>query len=75
MDVNINWMNLLSNFPLNLRGPFCTSTLTSKFYIAFLIIHTREKLYLSLMYTMCANPSNDTPSYNSGGGLFIGNPI
>ena len=66
IDENVNWMklaHLLSNFPLNLRAPFCTSTWTSWFFVCLLILHTKENLYLSLTYTMYANASNKTPSY------------
>ena len=67
MDENVNWMelaHLLSNFSLNLRVRFCTSTIPSTFLIAFLNVHTRErKQYLSLMYIMYADASNATPSY------------
>ena len=47
MDVNVNWMELtylLSKFSLNPRAPFCTSTFTSTFSIAFLIIHNLRKI-------------------------------
>ena len=58
MDENVNWMkltNLLLLFSLNLKAPFYTSTFTPKKAIAFLDVHTREKKYLYVMYTMCAN--------------------
>ena len=67
MDENVNWItltHLLSNCALDLRVLFfCTSTITSKFPIAFLNEYTREKQRLSLMYAMYANASNNTPSY------------
>jgi hypothetical protein len=47
MDENLNRMEptyLLSIFPLNPTGPFCTSTFTSTFLIAFLNVHTRKKI-------------------------------
>ena len=50
-------------FPANPRVPFCTSTFTSTFLIAFLHVHTREKQYLFFVYTMYVNASNNTPSY------------
>ena len=33
------------------------------YFLAFLNVHTREKEYLSLMYTMYANASNNTAYY------------
>jgi hypothetical protein len=45
MDENINWMkltHLLLIISLNLRAPFCTSTLPSTFLIALLNVHTIE---------------------------------
>ena len=50
MNENVNWMkltNVLSTFPLNPRGPFCTSTFTSTFLIAFLNVHTRKENIMS----------------------------
>ena len=47
MDKDVNWMkltHLLSFFSLNPRAPFCTSTFTSTFSIAFLIIHNLRKI-------------------------------
>ena len=50
-------------------APFCTSTFTSTFFKAFLGAHTTEKKSnnkkenLFLLYTICANASNNTPSY------------
>jgi hypothetical protein len=35
--------HLLSIFSLCLKVSFCTSTFTSKFLIAFVYVHTREK--------------------------------
>ena len=52
MDENENWMklaHLLSILSLNLEAPFYASTFTSRFLKAFLNVHTRENLYLSLM--------------------------
>ena len=67
IDENVNWMkltHLLSNFSLNLRAFFCTSNFTSKKLIAFLDVHNRENLYLSLMYIVYTNASNNAgPSY------------
>ena len=45
------------------KAPFCTSTFTPKFLIAFQSIHTREKQYLFLLYNMYPNASNNTPFY------------
>ena len=53
----------IANFSLNPIAPFCTSTFTSTFSIAFFNVHTRENQHLSLMYTRHANASNRTPSY------------
>ena len=47
---------------LNHWAPFCTFTYTWKFSIAFKIVHTRENEYLSFLYTMCTNASNNAPS-------------
>ena len=66
INENVYYMklaHLLSNFSQNLRVPFYTSTFTSKFLIAFLSVHTKEKEHHSLMFTMYANISNNTPSY------------
>ena len=66
VDENINWMKLAhlsSNFSPNLTTPFCTSIFTSRFFKPFLNVHTRENRSLSLMYTMYANTSNNTPFY------------
>ena len=58
MDENANWMKLkclYSYFSLNLMAPFCISTFTSKRFIAFLDVHTRENIiplpYIYIMYT------------------------
>ena len=61
---NMNWMkltHLFSNLALNFRAHFCTFTLTSKFLIAFLNVHTKEKQYISLTYTMYINALSNTP--------------
>lgn len=50
-------------FSLDLRALFCTSTCTSKFLIALLIVHNEGNQCFSLMYTMHANASNYTPLY------------
>ena len=45
MEENMNLMklaHLLSIISLNLKGPVCTFTFTSKFLIAFLNVHTRK---------------------------------
>ena len=45
MDENTNWMklaHLLSIVSLNLGGPFCTSTYTSKFLITILNVQIKE---------------------------------
>ena len=47
----IDWIkltHLLSSFSIILWTPFCTSTFTSNFFIAFLDVNIREKYYLSL---------------------------
>jgi hypothetical protein len=46
LDENMCWMKLkrlLVGFPQNLRVPFCESTFTEKFLMAFLYVHTKEK--------------------------------
>ena len=46
MDENVNQMKLaymLSIVSLNNEAPFCTTTFTSKLFIAFLDVCTREK--------------------------------
>ena len=46
MDENVNQMKLayiLSIVSLNNKAPFCTTTFTSKLFIAFLDVRTREK--------------------------------
>ena len=48
---------------LNLRAPFCKSTFTTQNLVACLDLNTREKYYVSFMYTMYAYASNNTPSY------------
>ena len=70
MDENVKWMTLtpiLSRKLLHLRAPCCTSTFTSVkrlfTFNSLLDVHTREKQHLSLMYTMYANASHNTPSY------------
>ena len=63
MDKNVKWMkltHLLSKMIPNLRAPSCASTFTARDLICFLNVHSREKLFLSLMYT---KTSNYTPSY------------
>ena len=65
-DENMNWMKLthpLSSFPLNLRAPFCISTFTLYFLIAFLDIQTRENNASPFKFTMYTNASNNAPSY------------
>jgi hypothetical protein len=45
LDENMNGMELthsLSILPQTPRAPFCTSTFTSTFLIAFLDVHTKE---------------------------------
>ena len=66
MDENVNWMKLthLLSKIYTLGLPFCTSTFASKFLmLAFLNVRTRVNWYLSLMCTMYAKVSNNTPSY------------
>ena len=65
MNENMKWTkltNLLLFFPLNLSAPFCTSTFTFKISITFLDVHTQEKSYSSLVYTMYASTWNNLPS-------------
>ena len=50
------------HFPLNLNDPFCAYAFSLKFLLVFLNVHTGVKRYLSLIYTMYANPSNNTPT-------------
>ena len=55
MDENMNWMkltHLLSNFSLNLRAPFCTSTFTPRLIIAF-STYTLEKNNTSPLSILC----------------------
>ena len=66
MNESMNWMkltHLLLLFSLNRRVHFCKSTFTSKFLIPILVVDSREKWYLTLMYTIYANASNNIPSY------------
>ena len=66
MDENVNRMkltNLLSYFFSYTVGPLLYNYLYFKKLIVFLDVHTREKQYLSLMYSMYANTSSSTPSY------------
>ena len=63
MDENMKITHLFLDVSSNLRPPFCASTFTSRFLITLLNVHTRENLYLSLMYSTYANASNNTPSY------------
>jgi hypothetical protein len=57
MDENVNIMkltHLISKKPLNLRAPFCTSTFTLEYLIAFLIIHTKENTTpIPYVYYVC----------------------
>ncbi len=67
MHENVNYMklaHLLSKQFSNLKAPFCKSTFTSRFLIAFLNAHTKDIYYLSLMHTMYTMASNNTP-YNT----------
>ena len=59
---NVNWMkltHLFSNLALNLKARFCTFTFTSK--LTFQNIHTQEKQYISITYTMYINALSNTP--------------
>ena len=63
VDENVNWMkitHILSTFTLNLRGPFCTSTFTSKFLIIFLNAHL-EKNNASPLCVLCKLMPQFTP--------------
>ena len=57
MDEIVNWMKpiyLLSKTSLNLRAPFCSFIFTSKFFLAFLIMHTKKNNAspLCILYTL-----------------------
>ena len=60
MDVTTQ---LLSKFPLHVRGPSYTSTFIPKFLIGSSNVHTSDKQYFPIMYIMCTNDSNNTPFY------------
>ena len=58
VDENVNrttLTHLFSKFSLNFTTPFCTSTYTLDYRIAFLDVCPREKQYLSHMYTIYAD--------------------
>ena len=59
VDENVNWTtltHLFSKISLNSKiSPFCTSTYTLDYRIAFLDVCPREKQCLSHMYTIYAN--------------------
>ena len=59
---NMTWMkltHLFSNLALNLKARFCTFTFTSK--LTFQNIHTQEKQYISIAYTMYINALSNIP--------------
>jgi hypothetical protein len=57
IDENVNRMELAHLYQIffqPLRAPLCTSTFTLTFLIAFLKVHTREKIiYLPYVYYVC----------------------
>ena len=65
---------LLSIFYVYFGGPFCNCAYLSNILIVFSKVHTREKQYLSLMYTMHVDASKNTPSYTHVGSYMAWRP-
>ena len=59
-------------FNINLRASFCKSAFTLNILIAFSNVHTKEKRYPSLKFTIYKDAANNTLSYTHVSSYMIG---